>query len=152
VVHFLSALAVYFPNALDKGYRPRIDANGDVRFKCEGRSYVIQIDEEDKQFFYLAYPNFWRIESGEELSRVKEVALTVTAENKVVKIFPVEDANTWATIELFCYPPQAFTDVFNRCLRVLRGGVEKFVAKMQEPPKPDDDFVFHLPRYNVGGN
>jgi hypothetical protein len=82
---------------------------------------------------------------------VMEAALTVTAENKVVKIYPVRDT-TWATIELFCSPPETFKPVLNRCLRVLRGSVNKFRAKMQEPPKPADDFVFHLPKYNAGRN
>jgi len=142
----------YLTFLADEGYRPRIDTNGNVAFKCEGRSYVIRIDEKDDQFFCLSYPNFWRIESDEELVQVKEAALAVTAEQKVVKIFPVGDTNTWATIELFCFPPQTFTDVFARCLRALRTGVEKFVAKMQEPPQQPDDFVFHLPRYNAGEN
>jgi hypothetical protein len=82
---------------------------------------------------------------------VMEAALAVTAENKVVKIYPVEDT-TWATIELFCSPPETFKPVLNRCLRVLCDSVNKFRAKMQEPPKPGDNFVFHLPKYKVGGN
>jgi|ERR671914_531553 hypothetical protein len=142
----------YLTYLTDEGFRPRIDANGNVAFKCEGGNYVIRIDEKDEMYFYLVYPNFWRIESAEALSRVKEAALAVTADTKVVKIYPVDDTNTWATIELFCSPPETFTAVFNRCLRALRGGVEKFIAKMQEPAKPDDAFVFHLPRYNVGEN
>jgi hypothetical protein len=142
----------YLTFLAEEGYRPRIDANGNVAFKCEGRSYVIRIDEKDEAYFCLSYPNFWRIESEAELSQVKEAALAVTAEQKVVKIFPVGDADTWATIGLFCFPPQTFTAVFARCLRALRAGVEKFVAKMQEPPQQQDAFVFHLPRYNAGGN
>jgi hypothetical protein len=141
----------YLTFLAEEGYRPRIDANGNVAFKCEGRSYVIEIDEKDEMYFRLVYPNFWEIESDEELSRVKEVALAVTAEHKVVKIYPVKDTTTCATVELFCFPPETFTDVFDRCLRTLRIGSEKFVAKMQEPPEQTDDFVFHLPRYNVGG-
>jgi hypothetical protein len=129
-----------------EGYRPRIDANGNVAFKYEGRSYVIRIDEKDATYFCLSYPNFWRIESEAELSRVKEAALAVSAEYKVVKIFPVGDADTWATIELFCSPPETFTAVFDRCLKALRNGVKEFIAKMQEIPKPPDDFTLHLPR------
>jgi hypothetical protein len=90
--------------------------------------------------------------SDEELSQVQEAALAVTAGKKVIKIFPEGDTSTWATIELFCNPPETFQAVFNRCLSALRGGVKEFIAKMQEPPKPDDAIVFHLPKYNVGNN
>jgi hypothetical protein len=136
----------------EEGYRPRINDVGDVSFKCEGGIYVIYIDEEDEEYFELAYPNFWPIESDEQLAQVKEASLAVSADTKVIKIFPVEDANTWATVEIFCSPPQAFTDIFYRCLDDLRIGVKKFIAKMEEPPEQDDAFVFHLPKYKVGGN
>jgi hypothetical protein len=140
----------YLEFLAEEGYRPRIDANGNVAFKCEGRSYVIMIDEKDEMFFYLVYRDFWPIESDEELVRVMDAALAVIADTKVVKLFPMGDTNTWAAIELFCYPPETFTAVFERCLKALRDAVEKFVAKMQEQPKQTDDFVFHLPRYTVG--
>jgi hypothetical protein len=142
----------YLTFLAEEGYRPWIDDYGEVSFKCEGRSYFIEIDENDEEYFCLAYPCFWRIESNEELAQVKEAALAVTADTKVVKTYPVGDTNTWATIELFCFPPETFTAVFDRCLRALRAGVEKFVAKMEEPPEQDDAFVFHLPKYKVGGN
>jgi hypothetical protein len=142
----------YLTFLADEGYRPWINANGNVAFKCEGGYYVIRIDEKDDEYFCLSYPNFWRIESEAELSRVKEAALAVTAGYKVVKILPVGDTNTSAEIELFCAPPETFTAVFNRCLRVIRTGVEKFIARMQEMPEQTDDFVFHLPKYKAGGN
>jgi hypothetical protein len=142
----------YLTYLTDEGFRPRITNNGNVTFKCEGRIYFIDIDEDDEELFFLVYPNFWPIESDEELFRVQAAALAVTADTFVVKIFPVDDTNTWATIELFCSPPEAFKAVFNHCLRALHRGVEKFVATMQEPAKPDDAFLFHLPKYNVGEN
>jgi hypothetical protein len=141
----------YLEFLAEEGYRPRIDADGDVCFKCEGGNYYIEIDEDDEEFFRLVYPGFWDFSSDEELSRVKEAALAVTAENKVIKIYPVGDT-TSAAIELFCSPPETFTDVFYRCLDNLRNGVERFIAKMEEPPEQDDAFVFHLPKYTVGGN
>jgi hypothetical protein len=142
----------YLTFLAEEGYRPRINANGNVSFKCEGRPCVITIDEKEEEYFYLIYPNFWRIESDEELAQVKEAGLAVIAEIKAVKIYPVGGTNTYATVEQFCFPTQTFKDVFDRCLRALRAGVEKFVAKMEEPPEQDDAFVFHLPKYKVGGN
>jgi hypothetical protein len=116
----------------EEGYRPWIDEDGNVAFKCEGRVYVIEIDEKDEEFFCLVYRNFWAIESDDELAQVKEAALVVAADIKVVKVFPVEDTEIWASIELFCFPPQTFTAVFDHCLNAMRDGVEKFVATMQE--------------------
>jgi hypothetical protein len=60
----------YLTYLLDEGFRPHITNNGNVAFKCEGRNYYIDIDEDDEEFFFLVYPNFWPIESDEELSRV----------------------------------------------------------------------------------
>jgi hypothetical protein len=142
----------YFDFLAEEGYRPKIDAYGDVAFKCEGGDYYIEIDEKDEVYFRLVYPGFWRIKSDEELAQVKETALAVTAEYKVVKIFPEGDTNTSASIELFCSPPQTFTAVFHRCLRALRSAVKEFIARMQELQTQQDDFVFHLPKYKVGGN
>ena len=142
----------YLEFLAEEGFRPKIDAYGGVEFKCEGGNYFIDIDEKDEVFFRLVYPGFWPIKSDEELSQVKEVALAVTAEYKVVKIHPVGDTNTSASIELFCSPPETFQKVFNRSLRALRSGVQKFIATMQEQPKQDDAFVFHLPKYKVGEN
>jgi hypothetical protein len=142
----------YLTYLTDEGFRPPITNNGNVAFKCEGRTYFIYIGEDDEEFFFLVYPNFWPIKNNEQLSRVQAAALAVIADTKVVKIFPVDDANTWATIEMFRYPPETFQKAFNRCLYALRCGVEKFMAKMQEPAKPDDAFVFHLPKYTVGEN
>jgi hypothetical protein len=142
----------YLDFLAEEGFRPRINENGDVAFKYEGGSYVIRIDENDEMYFCLVFPNFWRIESVEELSRVKEIALAVTAEYKVLKIIPVVDFNTSATVQLFCSPPETFKEVFYRCLRAICAAVKEFSAKMQELPKPADDFVFHLSKYKVGSN
>lgn len=117
----------------EEGYRPRINDAGDVVFKYEGRFYVIVVEETDEEFFRLIYPNFWGMENESELAAVKEAALCATVETKVAKVFPVGD-NTWATIELFCDPPETFKPIFPRCLSALRASVEAFVSKMGEVP------------------
>lgn len=115
----------------EEGYRPRIDDDGDVIFKCEGRNYIIILDDEDDEFFRIVYPNFWGIESEPELAEVKEAALNATIRVKVAKVFPVGDS-TWAEIELFCFPPEAFKPVFRRCLAALQTAVQTFISTMGE--------------------
>lgn len=87
----------------EEGYAPKIDDDGDVRFKYEGRYYFIAVDENDEEFFQLVFPNFWTIESDAERDKVAKAAIQATAKTKVAKVFPVND-NTWALIEMFCSP------------------------------------------------
>jgi hypothetical protein len=115
----------------EEGYAPKIDGDGDVIFKYEGKTYLIIVEDRDEEFFRLVYPYFWPIESNAERAKVVEAALHATAQTKVVKVFPVKD-DTWAAIEMFCSPPQAFKAVFRRSLSALRAGVEAFREKMNE--------------------
>lgn len=115
----------------DEGYAPKIDNDGDVVFKCEGRTYAILLDNEDEEYFHLAFPNFWSIDSEDEREKVTQAATYATAHTKVAKIFPVKN-DTWGSVEMFCSPPEVFRAVFPRALRALRAGVETFRQKMQE--------------------
>jgi hypothetical protein len=123
---------------LREGYAPTVDRDGDVSFKYEGRTYYILAQDDDEMFFRLIYPNFWSIESESERAKVKAAALYANAQTKVVKVFPVED-NTWATIEMFFCPPEAFKAVFHRALRALSAGIEAFRSKMNEDDDDEDD-------------
>ncbi len=115
----------------EEGYAPKIDDDGDVTFKYEGRYYFIAVDQNDEEFFQLVFPNFWPIESDAERDKVAKVALQATAKTKVAKVFPVHD-NTWALIEMFCSPPEVFKAVFRRSLSALQASVEHFRQGMHE--------------------
>jgi len=115
----------------EEGYAPKIDNEGDVMFKYEGGVYLIIMDENDEEFFRLVYPGFWSIESELEREKAQRAALTATAQTKVAKVFLVRD-NTWASIEMFCSPPEVFRTVFHRSLRALRAAVGAFQAEMRQ--------------------
>jgi hypothetical protein len=152
------------------GYYSWITPTGNVAFQWEGRTYVIMFDEKDEAFVQLGYPRFWRSDSNQELAQMKEAALAVTAETRVVKIYLVEGIYACAAVEMFCNP--LWILFFDRCLKTLHAGVQKFEAKIKDaqlkaalrkeerlkaalrkqPPEKPDDFVFYFPRYTVGGN
>lgn len=125
-----SRAKMYRDYLAEEGFTPKIDDDGDVFFKYEGKNYVIII-EDDEQFFRICFPNFWSIESEEERKKVQEAALYAAAKTKVAKVFPVQD-DTWAVIELFCDPPESFSRVFRRSLGALQAGVNNFIEKMHE--------------------
>ena len=77
------------------------------------------------------FPNFWSIESEAEREKVVHACTTATASTKVAKVFIVRD-NVWATIELFCSPPEHFMSVFDRSMGALMTGVANFVEEMRK--------------------
>jgi hypothetical protein len=116
-----------------EGYRPQMDEDGDVIFKSEGLTFVIITEEEDEEYVSLVLPNFWSIESEEELARVLKAANEVNRSIKVVKIFVRKDGkNTWAAVEMFVKSPESFNLVFERALRALKGAVARFAELMRE--------------------
>ena len=115
-----------------EGFRPEIDSDGDVKFKNEGQTYFLMVYDDDA-YFQLLFPNFWSIDSPDELLRAREAANFATRGTKVVKVFVRGDElNTSAAIELFLDPPDAFKLVFPRAMRALRAGVETFANRMKE--------------------
>lgn len=122
---------MYFDHLKGEGYSPEMDEDGDVRFKKEGKLYVILVSEKDDEYFNLVYPNFWSIENNEERAKVEKAAIQATSNTKVAKVYPMND-NTWATVELFCVPPEVFKPVFERSIRALQAAVATFVKIMRE--------------------
>lgn len=114
-----------------EGYAPQLDSDGDILFKMEGRTYLIIVDRDDEEFFRIVFPNFWSIENEKERRQVHEAALHATAQTKVAKVFPVRD-DVWASVELFCSPPDSFKPVFRRSMSALAAAIATFVSKMRE--------------------
>jgi len=114
----------------EEGYVPRLDEDGDVVFKCEGMTFII-VTEEDEQYFRMVCPNFWSIDSEEELDRVAHAACEVTSRIKVAKVYPVE-GNTWAAVEMYCSPPEAVLPVLRRAISTLRHVINAFQSAMRE--------------------
>lgn len=114
-----------------EGYFPSIDDDGDVRFKFEGGSYCIVVDEKDEPYFHLIFPSFWKIQNEVERAQVSLAAQYATRKTKVAKVYPVRD-NVWASIEMFISPPESFETVFRRSLHALRASVYNFGKKLQE--------------------
>ncbi len=124
-------LADLYYSFLDtEGYRPEME-EGFIKFKSDGGTYLVVVDENDEQYFRLIFPNFWPIESEAERAKVLAAADHATAETKVAKVFTVRD-NVWATIEIFCSQPDNFKGIFNRAMRALKAGVRAFLEKMRE--------------------
>jgi hypothetical protein len=121
----------------EQGYAPKIEGESIVAFMFEGNKYYI-LPSDDPEYFRLAYPNFWSIESPEEKLMAMMVASEVNGSVKVAKVYTVEE-NVWASTELFCDPLDNYKTVFKRSLRALRAAVERFAEGMKAETASEDN-------------
>jgi hypothetical protein len=130
--HSKEELQAMYVNYLQKeGYVPEIDSDGDVRFKKEGKTYFIAVDDRDLEFFRIVLANIWEIETEEEYLKVLIACDGATASTKVAKAHTVR-SNVWISTEVFVATPEDFEGVFKRCLSAIGTCKDKFVEKMNE--------------------
>lgn len=113
-----------------EGYGPRLDDDGDIVFKKEGRTYVVVLDDDDPECFRILFPGFWKIESSEEAEHVVLAGMKATRETKAAKVYVVRD-NACASVEMFCSSPEEPKRVFERCMGAIVTAVNKFVEEMR---------------------
>jgi len=130
----MSQAEVYAEFLRAEGFRPVVDDAGDLVFKCEGRYYCVTVDDDDPLYFRLVFPNFWGLESEAERHWARIAAAEVTAEFKVVKVYPQHDDMQAAT-ELFLAADGDFRLVFERCIAALQGAVRRFCELMERGPR-----------------
>jgi hypothetical protein len=112
-----------------EGLEGRVDGDGDVQFEYESRTYFIEVNEDDNEFFRVVLPNIWPIESVSEGLEVVQACDEVNRTMKCTKAYTTND-DVWIAVELFVPSPEAFKTVFERCLKAIDQGVETFVEEM----------------------
>jgi len=114
-----------------KGYFSKIDGDGDVQFQHDGKTYFIEVNEYDTTFFRIVCPNIWSIDSESERAKVLHACDVVNKEGKVTKAYTTND-DVWIGTEVFCATTDDYEVYFDRCLKVLKSGIETFVEEMRE--------------------
>jgi hypothetical protein len=115
-----SLQAMYMDYLRGEGYVPSIDDDGDVRFRYEGGTYYIIVQEGDLEYFRILYPNFWEIESEEELLKAHSVISYVNRTTKVAKIFLNRDEDDVSIAgETLLDAPEDFRNFIKRVLNAI---------------------------------
>ncbi len=115
----------------EEGFRPKVNDDGDVIFKYEGKTYVVQFDEDDQYFIRVILPNFWVLESDTEKAIATKTAYEITRQIKVAKVFSVGD-RMWSSAELFFPNEESIKPLFDRILSVVSEAAALFARKMHE--------------------
>lgn len=112
-----------------EGLEGTIDRDGDVQFSYSDRTYFIEVNEDDNEFFRVVLPNIWPIESVQEGLQVVQACDEVNRTMKCTKAYVTND-DVWIAVELFVGSPDDFKSVFTRCLSAIEQGLETFVDEM----------------------
>lgn len=114
----------------EQGFRPKVDDEGDIHFRYEGRHHFIMETQEDT-YFHLLFPNFFPLSSEVEIQEAALAASAASRVTKVAKVYlnPALD-NVSASVELLVAEPTDVHDQLLRCLGILGTATGKFLEEM----------------------
>ena len=114
----------------NEGYRPEITPNGNVRFRREGKIYVIYADERDATYFRLVLS--FTAEDKSQAMRVKrlEGINVASSDTKVIKAYLDSDGDPTFAAEMFLVVPGDFKTTIQRLFRAMDSAYEKYTSKV----------------------
>lgn len=108
-----------------EGFRPSLNADGEIMFHFEGKVCYLQTTEKDRESLRIIIVNFHPLKDEAARARGTVAAQEATATTKVVKIF-TQDDDTWCTVELLMPDPERFTEILGRTLSAVRAALHTF--------------------------
>lgn len=118
-----------------QGYKLEAQDDDQLVFSDKAFRYAIVLYPQDEQYFQMALPNFWALESPGERARAYMAANRAGIENKACKIGVVE-SNVWAYSELFLANAEAFTTIFPRAREAMVSCAREFATIMRAAQEP----------------
>lgn len=109
---------VYMEVLREEGYLPKLDTDGDIRFKKEGTEFWLFINEDDETYFQLVLPLF-QVDEETEMGSTVAAASAVTGQIKAAKVLVTGSGLCVATIEQFLTSPSDLSVLLERYLSVL---------------------------------
>jgi hypothetical protein len=108
-----------------EGYRPSLNADGEIMFHFEGKICYLQTDAQDHDALRIVIVNFHPLATKVGRAKATVAAQEATASTKVVKIFTLDD-DTWCTAELLMPEPERFIEILSRTLSAIRAALRAF--------------------------
>lgn len=119
-----------------EGYRPETLSTGNIKFRREGRTYVIYVDERDPTYFRMQMSYIYDDKSDAQRLRRVDAMNYAISEVKVVKGYALADGSVYFSAELFLIVPGDFKMVLGRLFSGLDLALQKFNTKLAEVPPP----------------
>ena len=113
-----------------EGFRPEITPSGNVRFRREGKVYVIYCDERDPTYFRLVLSFSAEDKSAAMRAKRLEGVNSASSDTKVIKGYLDTDGDPTFAAEMFLVVPGDFKTTMARLLRAMDSAYEKYTAKV----------------------
>lgn len=115
------------------GFRARVDDDGDIHLRHEGRDVFIVFDADDPAYIRVIAPAFWKCEDdAEQRFLALTVANRLNGALKVAKISLRSDGAAYVAVELFLDGLEALRAVLPRCLDLIGAATWEFRERMKE--------------------
>lgn len=116
-----------------EGFRARLDEDGDVHLRHEGRDVFVVFDADDPSYVRVIAPEFWKCDdAAEQRLFALTVANRLNASLRVAKISLRSDGATCVAVELFVNGPEALLAVLPRCLDLIGAATWEFRERMKD--------------------
>ena len=116
-----------------EGFRARLDDDGDIHLRHEGRDVFVVFDADDPAYVRVIAPEFWRCDDeAEQRFFALTVANRLNGSLKVAKISLRSDGAACVAVELFLNGPEAPRAVLPRCLDLIGAATWEFRERMKE--------------------
>lgn len=113
-----------------EGFRPEITPNGNVRFRREGKIYVIYCDERDPTYFRLVLSFSAEDKSPAMRAKRLEGINVASSDTKVIKAYLDSDGDPTFAAEMFLVVPGDFKTTIARLMRAMDSAYEKYQTKV----------------------
>ena len=105
---------IYYANLSDEGYRPEVTRKGDIRFKRQGRTYTVYVDEKDPLYFRMVAWFANPVTATDARIRRLESANIASRQTKAVKVFLSSRGSLGISAEFYQLAPGDGTQALRR--------------------------------------
>ncbi len=120
----------YSQHLASEGYRPELTPSGNVKFRREGRTYLIYADERDPTYFRMTLSFSAEDKSPAMRAKRLEGCNYATFTTKVVKAYLDNDGDPTFSAEMFLVVPGDFKNSLGRLFSAIDNAYDKYTSKL----------------------
>jgi len=129
-----ASLQLIFEHLAQEGYRPKLDDDGSINFKCEG--WNIYLDSYDSNGGFRAYCcAMWNVDPSERTEAIS-IANSINAARRCLKVLVNEKNIVWVTHETLCADVTEYTRTLNSVPEYLISACREFREEFRRITKP----------------